>query len=264
MVPKAGLEPAWLPTRPSNVRVYQFHHFGFDNINTLTNRFSNLCGFVYNCFSMAIVKIDEDNYWDVINEAVSILNEGGIVAYPTETFYGMGARYDSDKALKKIVAIKKRPEEKVFPLIIGRMEDLQVVAPSVNEIEQTLIEEFWPGPLTILFDARDDLSPLISHHGKVAVRLTSSSFARDLSITIGCPITSTSANLSSMAPASDASTVYEYFGDEVDLIIDGGLTQGGLPSTIVSVRAGTIEVVRKGSIDLEGFCKGKGLQVCYK
>jgi L-threonylcarbamoyladenylate synthase len=212
---------------------------------------------------MAIVAIKQDNYWDIINCATKLLKDDGIVAYPTETFYGIGARYDSEKALKRIVSIKKRPEEKAFPLIVGSIEALALVVKSINDIERALIEEFWPGPLTILFEAKAGLLPLICLHGKVAVRLTGNKVAMDLSITLGCPISSTSANVSSMPPARDAPTVHAYFRDGVDLIIDGGTTEGGLPSTIVSVKGGMIEIVRNGPIDLRGFCKDKGLMIGY-
>ena len=196
-----------------------------------------------------LIKINEKNLSDVIEMAVEILNNGGIVAYPTETFYGLGVRFDKEASLRKLYELKKRPEEKPMPLIIGDRTLLSMIAASVNEIAETLMDKFWPGPLTLLLKAKSDLSSyLTARTGRVAVRIPGESFALHLARGAGFPITATSANPSGMPPAEDADAVIRYFGKEIDMVIDGGKTAGGLPSTIADVREEKIKIVREGVI----------------
>ncbi len=179
-----------------------------------------------------------------------MLNRGGIVAYPTETFYALGVRYDNDPALERLGRIKERAGNKPFPLIIGDTAELDTITSQVDKIEKDLISRYWPGPLTILFPSRENLSDAITGIGKtVAVRIPGESFALSLAREAGFPITATSANPSGMPPPTDADTVLEYFNADIDMLIDGGLTPGGLPSTIVAVVKGEIVVKRKGRIE---------------
>lgn len=197
-----------------------------------------------------IIKLTDENLGEAINKAIAVLKSGGIVAYPTETFYGLGAKYDIDSALKRLYEIKNRPQEKAMPLIIGSREELFLITDSVNKSAMDLMDRFWPGPLTILFRARPGLSEYISSENKVAVRIPGESFALRLAMAAGFPITSTSANISGMPPADNASMVSDYFGGVIDLIIDGGKTTGGLPSTIVDVTGDMPKIIRHGSIDI--------------
>ncbi len=197
-----------------------------------------------------IIKLTDENLGEAINKAIAVLKSGGIVAYPTETFYGLGAKYDIDSALKRLYEIKKRPQEKAMPLIIGSREELFLITDSVNKSAMDLMDRFWPGPLTILFRARPGLSEYISSENKVAVRIPGESFALRLAMAAGFPITSTSANISGMPPADNASMISDYFGEVIDLIIDGGKTNGGLPSTIVDITGDMPKIIRHGSIDI--------------
>lgn len=201
---------------------------------------------------MLIIRVNEINLEQVLLHVVDILKNGGIVAYPTETFYGLGAKFDLEDSLKKLYDIKQRPEEKAMPLIIGDKGLLPIVAASVNSIAVLLMNRFWPGPLTLIFPARENLSEYITAGThKVAVRIPGESFALHLAKTANFPITATSANPSGMTPAQDAETVISYFGDKIDLIIDGGLTAGGLPSTVVDVTGDKIKILREGVIKKE-------------
>ncbi|MEW6740062.1 MAG: L-threonylcarbamoyladenylate synthase [Nitrospirota bacterium] len=197
-----------------------------------------------------IIKLTDENLGEVINKAIAVLKNGGIVAYPTETFYGLGAKYDMDSALGRLYEIKKRPQEKAMPLIIGSREELFLITDSVNESARDLMDRFWPGPLTILFRARPGLSEYIVSESKVAVRIPGESFALRLARAAGFPITSTSANISGMPPADSASMVSDYFGGGIDLIIDGGKTKGELPSTIVDITGDMPKTIRHGLIDI--------------
>jgi L-threonylcarbamoyladenylate synthase len=198
------------------------------------------------------IKVHETNMEEVLQHAVDILKKGGIVAYPTETFYGLGVKFDLEDSLIKLYNIKQRPEDKAMPLIIGNKELLPIVIVYISNIAVTLMERFWPGPLTIIFPARENLSDYITAGTrKVAVRVPGESFALHLATNTSFPITATSANPSGKVPAQDAETVVKYFGDKIDLIIDGGPTSGGQPSTIVDVTENEIKILRKGAIKKE-------------
>ena len=196
-----------------------------------------------------LIKINDKNLSDVLKRAVAVLNDGGIVAFPTETFYGLGVKFNKEASLRKLYELKKRPEEKPMPLIIGSRESLSMIAVFVNEIAESLMDKFWPGPLTLLLEAKKSLSPyLTADTGRIAVRIPGESFALHLAKKAGFPITSTSANISGMPPAEDADTVIRYFGKKIDMVIDGGKTAGRLPSTIADVTEKKIKIVRKGAI----------------
>src|SRR5512143_572451 len=190
---------------------------------------------------LKIYKIDES-----LSKAVDILKKGGIIAYPTETFYALGVKCDLPRPLKRLYELKKRPREKAMPVIIGRRAALSgIVSPKwlehIPPFVQTLMDRFWPGPLTLLFPAQEGLAEdLTAGTGMIAVRMPGESFALRLTHHAGFPITATSANLSGTPPADSAEMVIHYFDKGIDLVIDGGRTPGGLPSTIVDVSGGEV------------------------
>ncbi|MBI5188056.1 MAG: threonylcarbamoyl-AMP synthase [Nitrospirae bacterium] len=201
---------------------------------------------------MIVIRISETDIRQALQKAVDILNYGGIIVYPTETFYGLGAKFDMEDSLKRLYELKKRPKEKAMPLIIGNKGLLPIVTASVNRTAMSLMDRFWPGPLTLILPAKENLSEYITAGtGKVAVRIPGESFALQLARAAEFPITSTSANISGIPPAQDAETVIRYFGDKIDLIIDGDPTSGGLPSTIVDVTEDEIKILREGVIKKE-------------
>ena len=196
-----------------------------------------------------LIKVTNKNLSDILKMAVEILNNGGIVAFPTETFYGLGVKFDNEASLRKLYGLKKRTKEKPMPLIIGDRTLLSMIAVSVNEIAESLMGKFWPGPLTLLLEAKKGLSPyLTADTGRIAVRIPGESAAFYLVREAGFPITATSANPSGMPPAEDADAVIRYFGEKIDMVIDGGRTAGGLPSTIADVTEKKIKIVREGAI----------------
>jgi len=173
---------------------------------------------------------------------------GGTIAYPTETIYGLGAKYDDENALKKLYRVKQRPCEKTVPIIIGSIEQLSLLAEDVSNAAADLIARFWPGPLTLIFRARSGLNSYITWNGKVAIRIPGASFALDLVRASSFPITATSANISGLPPARTAARIADYFADTLDLIIDGGESPTAVPSTIVDVTDNTPVVIREGAI----------------
>ena len=148
-----------------------------------------------------------------IHDSVGVLQRGGIIAFPTETFYGLGVKFDCHEALKRLYELKRRPREKAMPLIIGGREMLNEIV-SLDRLSNTgllsaamiLMERFWPGPLTLLFPAKAGLSEyLVAKTGMVAVRIPGESFALHLAEKAGFPITATSANPSGLLPAGEVS-----------------------------------------------------------
>ncbi|MEW6674536.1 MAG: L-threonylcarbamoyladenylate synthase [Nitrospirota bacterium] len=201
---------------------------------------------------MIVIRISETDIRQVLQKAVDILNYGSIIAYPTETFYALGIKFDMEDPLKKLYEIKQRPKGKAMPLIVGDKGLLPIVAASVNRTAMFLMDRFWPGPLTLIFHAKESLSEYITAGThKVAVRIPGESFALYLAKSVNFPITATSANLSGMPPACDAEAVIRYFRDKIDLVINGGPTAGGLPSTIVDVTGDEIKILREGAISRE-------------
>lgn len=193
---------------------------------------------------------------EVVKEALRTLKNGGIVAYPTESFYAIGIMADDEAALKKLYKIKKRPLEKAIPVIIGNKNVLKSLVKSIPPQAEELIKEFWPGPLTIVFDARSSLPVVLSGGtGKVAVRIPGESFALYLARSANFPITATSANPSGKPPAQEPDEVIDYFGEDIDLVIDGGKTLGGKPSTIIDVTVSPLRVLREGKIPLDKLQK---------
>jgi L-threonylcarbamoyladenylate synthase len=195
-----------------------------------------------------VVKLTDDNREAVIAHALSLLERGGILGYPTETYYGLGAKYNDLYALRRVYELKRRPDEKALALIIGRIAQLPVLTRSVTDLARRLMDRYWPGPLTLLFEARDDLPSLLVFDRKVAVRMPGPSFALSLAMSCPFPLTATSANLSGAPPACTAAMVAGYFGEVLDLIVDDGETRGGLPSTIVDVTGDRIRLVREGAV----------------
>ena len=201
---------------------------------------------------MLRIKVSEINMAQVLRHTVEKLANGDIVAYPTETFYGLGVKFDLEDSLKNLYEIKQRPKDKAMPLIIGNKELLPLIAASVNNIALLLMDRFWPGPLTLILSAKENLSEYITAGThKVAVRIPGESFALHLAKYANFPISATSANPSGIPPARDAETVIRYFGDRIDLIIDGGPTSGELPSTIVDVTEREMKILREGMIKKE-------------
>jgi len=199
-----------------------------------------------------MIKIDRENTGKALISAISILKNGGIIAYPTETFYGLGVKFDLVLSLQKLYVIKKRSIEKALPLIIGNKELLGILASSVNNKALSLMDRFWPGPLTVILAAQKNLPEyLTAGTHTVAARIPGRSFALTLARAAGFPITATSANISGMPAAQEAESVVQYFGNSIDLVIDGGKTPGGKPSTIVDATGKDIILRREGAIKKE-------------
>jgi L-threonylcarbamoyladenylate synthase len=193
------------------------------------------------------MRIIKSNMKSSIPEAIEVLNQGGLIAYPTESFYALGVRFDIEAALINLYRLKGRTPGKAFPLIIPYQKALDGIAQDVNDTAQKLMNECWPGPLTIVIEAMAGLSEYVTEKGTIAVRVPGESFALSLVREAGFPITATSANPSGSPPACDALTVLKYFSEGIDLVVDGGKSPGGLPSTLVDATGNEIKILRAGA-----------------
>ena len=183
---------------------------------------------------------------DVLTQACGVLDEHGVVAVPTETFYGLAVSVFDNEACARVFEIKGRPSTKALPCIVSGMEQLERVASEIPALAVELSTRFWPGPLTLIVPARATVAAA-SETGTIAVRVSSLPLARELAGIAG-PVTATSANVSGAPPATSADELVAQLGDSVDLVLDGGTTPGGLASTIVDVTSGKLELVREGAI----------------
>ena len=175
-----------------------------------------------------------------------MLEEHGVVALPTETFYGLAVSVFDQVACERVFEIKGRPSTRALPCIVSGMEQLETVASEIPALAKELSTRFWPGPLTLIVPARATVA-VASETGTIAVRVSSLPLARELAAIAG-PVTATSANVSGAPPATRADEIIAQLGDSVDLVLDGGATSGGLASTIVDVTSGKLELVRAGAI----------------
>lgn len=202
----------------------------------------------------------ETDFSHLLHQASEALKNGHVLACPTETFYALSVRYDDDKGLSKVLELKQRPTEKAFPLIIGSLEQLSLLTDKITNTAKMLIDAFWPSALTLVFEAKKGLHPLIVSDNSVAVRLPANSFALHLAKYCGRPITSTSCNISGQPPCVSASEVRRYFEAPDLVVIDTGKDcPGGKPSTILDVRTNTIKCLRVGAISLS--CIAQRLKV---
>ena len=182
-------------------------------------------------------------------QAVEVLKSGGVVAYPTETYYGLAVDPSNEAAVARLFAVKGRRENKPVLLLIDVQQQVERYAAQVPPPFVPLMEEFWPGPLTLVFPAAPQvLAGLQGGTGTVGLRLSPHPVARALCDAWGGPLTATSANRSGASPAATAAEVTEQFDESLDLIIDGGMTSGVNGSTVVGEDQGSLRLLRPGLI----------------
>ena len=194
-----------------------------------------------------ILLTDKD---DSIPHALEILKLGGLVAFPTDTVYGVGALAFDEKAVESIYAAKKRPVEKAIPILLGGPEDLEKVTTEVPPIAEKLGTRFWPGPLTLIVPKHPNLSDVVSAEPTVGVRVPDHPVARSL-LTAAGPMAVTSANISGMDSPKNAEDVYLQLNGRIPFILDGGETPGGVPSTVVNCLGTEPVILREGPITLK-------------
>jgi len=184
-----------------------------------------------------------------IDKAVDILKAGGIVAYPTDTVYGLGADAFNVRAVARIYKVKDRSRDMPLPVLLADAEQVVLVAGSVSHYARVLMERFWPGGLTlILFTAASFPGVVTAGKDRVAVRVPDHIVPLTLIRRFGGPIIGTSANMSNKPSPVMAQGVEEQLGGQVELIIDGGRCPGGIESTVVDVTGDVPVVLRRGIV----------------
>jgi L-threonylcarbamoyladenylate synthase len=203
-----------------------------------------------------------DEFTARIARAAACLRAGGIVVYPTETFYGLGSLASRPDALARLAAAKLRPLGKPLPLIAADVEQVEEVASLASPLARRLARCFWPGPLTLILPALAGLDEtLTGGTGSIAVRVPGSDIARALAARAGGALVSTSANLSGEPPPTRVSDLSPGLLAHLDAVLDGGETPGGLASTVVMVDSGMLRLVRAGVIpfaDIEATARESG------
>ena len=187
-----------------------------------------------------------------LTEGARILRHGGLVAFPTETVYGLGAHSFHPRALQKIFRVKGRPSDNPLIVHLAHLEEMQQVAAKIPAAAYLLAERFWPGPLTIVLPRREDVPCMLSGGlPTVAVRVPSHPLARDLLKRVAAPVSAPSANLSGRPSPTRAQHVWDDLAGKIEAVLDGGDAAVGLESTVVSLHGEEPVLLRPGGITRE-------------
>lgn len=180
--------------------------------------------------------------------ALSLLSGGGVIAFPTDTVYGLGALAFDAGAIQRLFEIKNRPQDQPIAILLGDPDDLPTVSLDISPAAKRLVAAFWPGPLTIVVPAHPGLPNNLSPSPMIGLRIPDHPAARELLNAAG-PLAVTSANLSGREDTRTASQVLAQLGGQIPLILDGGQSPGGLPSTVIDLTGPQVQILRPGPID---------------
>ena len=184
-----------------------------------------------------------------IKRIAGVLKKEGVIAYPTDTFYGLGASCFSEYAVRRIYQIKKRQPSKPLSILAADLEMVQKVAVNIPPLFRKVADTFWPGPLTLVLKASPELPKnLLGPGDSIGIRLPALLWLKKLVKEAGFPITATSANISGEGEIADAEKVMDYFCEKVDLFVDGGKLSATLPSTVIDLTSRKPEVLREGAV----------------
>jgi L-threonylcarbamoyladenylate synthase len=188
-----------------------------------------------------IIKVDAQNPEpEKVRQAAEILEKGGIVGFPTETVYGLAAKFDQQKAIERIYAIKRRPKHKPLPIQIYSVEYLEKLDVEIPVLGLQLMSKFWPGPLTLIFKKKQG--------GSIGIRIPAHPVALSLLRACEFPIVAPSANLSDGKPAVTSAQVLENFQGMIEAVIDGGTCDLKIASTVLDLSAQTPQILRPGAL----------------
>ncbi|MFC1962443.1 L-threonylcarbamoyladenylate synthase [Chloroflexota bacterium] len=187
-----------------------------------------------------------------LQKGIEILKQGGLVAFPTDTVYGLGADAFHNEAVERIYSIKERPHSQPFPILVADLSQAEAVAESWTPLASLLAQRFWPGALTLLLPKAKTVPSILSgEKGAIGVRLPHHPIPLALIKGLGNPIVGTSANRSGQRSPLTAQEVHLQLDNRLDLVIDGGRCPGGVESTVVDVTEAVPRIVRKGAISEE-------------
>lgn len=197
---------------------------------------------------------DPDGLANGLARAARVILGGGLVAFPTESFYGLGVNVMDEAAINRLLAAKRIREKHPILLLVPSLETLEKIARRIPPLARTLIGHYWPGGLTLVLEAGDQLSELLTAGtGKIGVRLSSHPVATGIAQRVGMPITGTSANVTGKPPCTRADEVLHAIGSDVELILDGGATEGGKGSTVLDLTVDPPKLLREGMVGRESL-----------
>jgi len=201
-----------------------------------------------------LLPIDEPK---AIPTASDMIRAGGLVAFPTDTVYGLAADLRNEKAINNLFAAKGREMNKAIAVLVGSVEQLEEITPGLSEPAKILAARFWPGALTLVVSRRHELPDVLSVLPTIGVRMPDHAFAIRFLTQVG-PLAVTSANISGADNPLSAMDVLEQLGGKVDLILDGGRCPGGIPSTVVDCTVPDVKILRQGAIPSEEILRAVG------
>jgi len=186
---------------------------------------------------------------EIIKEAAGVIKQGGVIVFPTRCLYGLGADAMNPNAVERIIEIKQRPADNPILVLIHSKKQLEMLVEKIPPAANAIMEAFWPGRVTLVFDARGTLPDLLTAQtGKIGVRLAGHPVAAAMLRQVKGPVTGTSANLSGRPGCSRLSDMDPQITGQVDLVLDAGRLQGGVGSTVVDVTEEPPQILREGQI----------------
>jgi len=203
---------------------------------------------------MQVLRVDSNAPDEhVMLAAAEAVLRGGVIAFPTDTLYGLGCSLFDVSAVEMVARLKRRDPSLAVISLISDPRQVYGLASVVSPVAEALVAKFWPGPLSLIFKA----APIVPARvrgagGTVALRCPNDRLCHTLLDVIGGPVVSSSANLSGQPPAETAEEVLRIFGNQLDLVIDGGPRRGGVPSTLVDVSTPRPRLLRRGALDVTG------------
>ncbi len=193
------------------------------------------------------------NYVDekILKEIINVLNNDGLIIFPTDTVYGIACNSFSDKAIKKLFEAKKRSFDKPINVLVDSISKINLVVDKINKVEKELIKKYYPGNLTIIFNKKKEISNILTaNKNTIGVRIPDNEIALKILSAYPYPLATTSANISGNNVGTEINDFIDCFKDSVDIVIDGGKHKD-IPSTIVRVEEGNIQILREGSLKID-------------
>lgn len=188
-----------------------------------------------------------------VTRVAHLLRSGELVAFPTDTVYGVAAVADQPSAVARLYVAKDRSPEKAVPVLLADVHDLDMIVAEVNDLVHRLIAHFWPGALTLVLPKSESVPPEVSSTYSVAVRLPDHALTQQIIAAVGFPLAVTSANRSGQPSPRTAVEVMIQLGGRVAAILDGGTCPGGIPSTILDCTTDPPRLLRAGAIPLDAL-----------
>lgn len=204
---------------------------------------------------MEILKVDTEHPEKLaLVAAAQAIMRGGVIAFPTDTLYGLGCSLFDTAAVELVGRLKRRAPHHAFISLIPEPSQADGLALSVSPVARRLIRNCWPGPLSLIFVAAEIVPTSVrGEGGTIALRCPKDPLSHALLQRVGGPVVSSSANLSGQRPAETAEEVVGYFGNQLDLVLDGGPRRGGVPSTLVDVSGPRPKLLRRGQLDVTAW-----------